>query len=276
MIKHIIQIILISLLAPLVAKSQLPNSANDFFTSTEQKFVRAAVDSSLLIIRQDYDLKDKKGNEFGRAGKNYFGRNYYLGVKSYNKVWLTSNIESPWTNDKYYSPYQKNDSIKPQLIECFSRNTFSAKYSEAKIKTFSKVDSSVSTISFEDTLNNISCLFNTNDSEGWLVIISTKEDLSINENADLIYTIYKASPQFSNDTLKGLIKKMPVSTNILGGIYFTNKITTGNISFFAAGILARNQNNWCIAPLPTSETSLKQEELTPINKKDEKKSAKQQ
>src|ERR1700754_1125043 len=57
-------------------------SAGDLFSalSVDQRFVRLAVDSSICLVRQEYNLIDAKGNEYGRNSDLFFGRRFGLAV----------------------------------------------------------------------------------------------------------------------------------------------------------------------------------------------------
>jgi hypothetical protein len=262
------KITFILLLVSNFTNAQINFESGDIFLSNDKKLIRMAVDSSLCIVRQDYNLKDKKGDEYGRDGKGYFGRKYTLGIISENKIWTENSINTPWDSDKYFELYKKNDTINTQLSDVAFRRIFNHEYILNTQKSESYDSSGVVTFktNFKESVN----LSKGNKGKnGWLVIVHSKEDLNKNEKSLIDYTIYNPSPQFQVNSMEGLIKKMPVKENIIGGIYFTTVIKLGEIKFQAAGVLKNKGNEWYILAFPQNEI-VNDNLLTPIknSKKD--------
>src|SRR6516225_6354876 len=108
----IIILALLTMSLPLAAQT---SSIDASFISGDQKLVRMAIDSSLCILRQEYTLTNRSGNEYGRNGRSYFGKSYTIGVLAEGKIWTDSRIRRPWDMDGNYDRFRGIDSIKPRL-----------------------------------------------------------------------------------------------------------------------------------------------------------------
>jgi hypothetical protein len=258
-------ILLLTLSLPLF--SQIDPVSDASFLSGDQKLVRMAVDSSLCILRQEYTLTNHSGKEYGRNGKDYFGKTYSLGVLANNKVWTDSRLLRPWEADGNYDKFRTIDSIRPRLSGTYARQLVRSAYAEVKQDTaLQATDSGIAILHSPDTLVNIALISNCRDRGGWLVVAASHESFSTSDTLPVSYTIYKAQPQFTASGNKGYLKNMPVRENIIGGVYFISSILLGKITFSAAGILGKDKQGWYVQLFPAAGEKKKTEDLTPLKK----------
>jgi len=251
----IILLAMLTMSLPLAAQTNLPGDAS--FLSGDQKLVRMAIDSSLCILRQEYTLTNRSGNEYGRNGKGYFGKAYTIGVLASNRIWTDSRIRRPWDMDGSYDKFRSIDSIKPRLSGTYARQVVRSGYTAVKEDTSSRnTDSALAVYQSPDTLQNITLVNNYQDRGGWLAIVASEGPVSVNDTLPVSYTIYKAQPQFATPgATKTYIKDIPVKENVLGGIYFISMIRLGKITFAAAGVLGKDKKGWYIQLFPTGNSN---------------------
>jgi hypothetical protein len=244
---------LILLLAPVATSAQTSPGTDASFVSGDQKLVRMAIDSSLCVLRQDYTLTNQKGMQYGRNGKEYFGRTYNIGVMADNKVYTSIQLLKPWEGDANYDKFKAADSIKPHLSATYARPLTKPAYVTVTPDTTGQgTDSTIATLTSPDTTSNIGRVLNSQDRGGWLVVMASPAGFPTKDTLPLNYTIYKAQPQFTETTGKGYIKNMPVKENLIGGVYFISRISLGRITFIAAGILGKDKTGWYVQAFPTN------------------------
>jgi len=267
-------IILLLLTMTFTLAAQTTPGSDASFLSGDQKMVRMAIDSSIYIVRQDYTLTNRSGNEYGRNGKSYFGRTYALGVKADGRIWTDSRVLRPWETDGNYDKFRAIDTIRPRLSNAYARQVVQGGYvqvdsaggdSQGKAGNDHRSDTSITAYQAPDSSTGIGLIKDNRDRTGWLAVVATKEALSANDTSAVSYTIYKAQPQFGADGSKGYIKNMPVKDNVIGGIYYLSTVRLGRISFYAAGILEKDKEGWYIRLFSSGEPVKKAEDLTPLN-----------
>lgn len=257
-------ITLLLLTMNLALSAQTTPGSDASFLSGDQKMVRTAIDSSIYIVRQDYTLTNRSGNEYGRNGKSYFGRTYTLGVKANGRIRTDSRVLRPWEPDGNYDKFRAIDTIKPRLSNACARQVVQGGYVQVTTDSAGG-DSSIVVYQAPDSLPDIELAKDNRDRTGWLAVAATKEALSANDTVPVSYTIYKAQPQFGVNGPKGYIKNMPVKDNVIGGIYYLSTVRLGKISFYAAGILEKDKEGWYIRLFSSGEPVKKKEDLTPLN-----------
>jgi len=254
---------LLSMSLPLTA--QTTSSIDASFISGDQKLVRMAIDSSLCILRQEYTLTNRSGNEYGRNGKSYFGKAYTIGVLAVGRIWTDSRILRPWDEDGNYDRFRTIDSIKPLLSGTFVRKVVSSGYTAVRADTsLHSTDSALAVYHSPDTLPSISLVNNYRDRGGWLVVVASREAIGMSDTLPVGYTIYKAQPQFTAKGTRGYLKNMPVKENVIGGVYFQSSVRLGRIIFAAAGILGKDKEGWYIQLFPAGEAGRAADDLTPL------------
>jgi hypothetical protein len=234
--------------------------------SDDQRFVRQAIDSALVIVRQDYVLKSTTGldsTEWGRSGNSWFGRGYTLGIKAGDFVWANSRINTPWTGDQNLKKYEKADTLKPLLSSTSIRPIYSREYLYAKR---SDEDSLLAAFSLHKPIAGLALGNMHGEQQGWVVLAYTVKPISVNDTSTIELSIFKTIVTFNDSIADALLNKVPEKENIVGGVFVTTNITTGNIQLLVSGILIKKLLNWYIRPIvPTMKPILEQEiRLTPI------------
>ena len=226
--------------------------------SSDQRFVRLAVDSSICLVRQEYTLIDGKGNEYGRNSDAFFGRKFALGVISDSGIWVGAEIGAPWAGDRNFEKYRKGDSLMPHLARTFVRRPAQGGFTELTTHPVAGAGGGAAggtgdlfRMTRPEGLPPIACSYDSKDAGGWLVLLSSKDGMEIGDTTKFGYNTFQPKLSFTDSTGKGYVKNMPQEKDLVGGIYYTCSIALGRISFAAAGILQKDGKGWYIQPINT-------------------------
>lgn len=264
-LKPIITILIISLFSSTSLFAQLDISKG-LLISDDQRFIRQALDSSLVIVRQDYVLKSTTGldsTEWGRSGNPWFGRGYSLGIIAGDYIWANIRSKTPWANDPNLKKYEKADTLKPSLSNAGFRHFYSQNYSDA-VNT--NTDSLLAVYKPLQQVLGLKFGNNHGEQQGWIVLAYSSKPLNINDTSKIELSIFKTTAIFNDSTREALLNKVPEKDNIIGGIFVTTRITTGNIQVLISGILLKKPLNWYIQAIepPKEIVPESENQLTPI------------
>lgn len=218
--------------------------------SEGQKMVRNALSDAIVLVRQNYVLVNAQNEEFGRAGQEYFGRAYGIGLFTDCGLAMPSATAEPWRVDNAYDKYRNSDEYRPKAS--FTELRYAGK-NQYKTVTFENPefvytrDSSLLYISDIQTEATIHAeLPQENEVSGWLVLMTSTGNLETDEFATLSVDAYKYSITFDkNNTLYPIEQTSSMRVkNILGGAFFIPTYTTGQITFKYAGVLVMKDNVW--------------------------------
>ena len=225
------------------------------FVTFDDQLIRVALDSAFVVVRQDYVLKStnpKNPKEFGRGGNAYFGRVYGVAVISGNKLWADGRLKTPWLYDEHYKDYESADSLRPVLTNLYIRRISEKNFRKVSLEL---ADTNKSDFFYYNAkkmdFRGIPEITTAKDSNGWVVIAYSKEDMTINDSCDVFLFSFRPKPQFKNNSFAAV--KMVQKENILGGGYFSANITVGIIRFNLTGMLYRKNSGWLVSVLPAVE-----------------------
>lgn len=218
--------------------------------STEQEIIEKAVKPGLFMVKQSFQICNKKTGElYGLNGKKEFGIQYSIGVKIPDGICLPEKAVHPWIYNNKYDKYKEEytprfyQSAFSELGEQIKFDTLDYVYAKQKIL----VDTLLYSISSKTFDGKGFVLdYTTGKKEGWLVWLTANKDANFEQNADIYYTIYRKTLNIDNKN-NILVTDQP---NIgeqcfLGGIYVVPTYTeVGIIEFRLCGILVPNENKW--------------------------------
>lgn len=260
MIRHTFLLVILSSIVASYGYSQVSMG----IITTEQRFIRNAVDSTLFIVRQDYTLRnihDPEAPEYGLGGKEYFGRAYYLAAYAGGELVVAVSEITPWDLDPNFEQFSENDSIKPVLstvaIKGMNSNEFIPIDSSLGFRTHSGI------VSAEIDFGHSSLQIKRNslDPTGWGIFVYSTEALVNDEAAELHFKIYKIKPDFSDEGVIGEISNPTINGSLIGAIYVTESFGIGSINLEMAGVVNEENLTWGVKPIPQPTVSI---ELVPL------------
>ena len=243
--KFFISLLLLVCCKSVAAQLRTDRDILSLFTS-DQKFVKMALDSSICILCQNYVLADSAGNEYGRNKDPYFGRKYSIGVITDKGILAPAEIITPWESDKNYDKYRKTDTLKPRLSTLLYKRVNEQHFSSIQKPAIKKLEDS-STIAYEipDSIQTVPSSFVQADSSGWLIVLSCPDTI-LGDSSQITLTAIKPKMVAEGSTGKSYIKNIPQKTGTLGGFYFSCRIALGRIEFGATGIIKKDERGWFV------------------------------
>ena len=220
--------------------------------SEGQKMVRTALTDALVLIRQNYVLVNDKQEEYGRAGHEYFGRAYGVGLFTDCGLAMPTSAAEPWRTDKAYDKFRSSNEYIPKISLTELRHAGQSKYTTASLDATSFVYTRDSMMLYTSSINKDASIHSELPEEGevngWLVLLTSSGNLETDETAPVTIDAYKYAITFDKKSILYPIEQtssMRVK-NILGGAFFVPTYSTGQITFKYAGILVMKDENWCL------------------------------
>ena len=237
-------ILLLALVTTANAQSNTNSNLLSLFSSGD-KLIKKALDSSVCLVRQEYNLVSKtSGIKYGRQKKAYYGYSYGVGVITSKGIKTNVGVLNPWLQDEPI--VKKYDTLHPQLSDARFKKIAGHNFTEVKgIKPDTITDKSIATYNVDDSLKNwkgINIAGGLKDSTGWIYIIAIKKGETQTDTTALITSAFKAgvARKDSAGISTYYIKNMPSTDQVIGGVYYTCAVTEGRITFCAAGILQKS------------------------------------
>jgi len=237
------------------------------FNSGNQEFIQKMTDTALFVVRQEYVLVGRSGQEYGRGGRKYFGISYTLATLSNFELWCDESIKTPWLNDTNYESYKNIDSLSPKLFKSYFRPVIDTSYQEMK------QDSALLGQSVNGLVNyhiryvaKGLTIPKQKDPTGWVIIAYTNAPILDDDQCEILFSIYKERLDF---TLLGplYIKNPSIEThkpNILGGVYVMPKFYMGKMELLLCGITHKTiAKKWEVLPVPLLDKK-QESQLVPI------------
>lgn len=223
------------------------------FTGNQEMVIKA-IDSALVIIRQEYILQSLSDTalRYGSEGKSFFGRSYTLGVIAENKLWCSNSIRTPWVEDSNFVKYRQSDSLIPVLSKQYIRYINQTNYIEFSndsilIKNDSlSAQNSVTEFILKKSLPGLK-VDSIISKEGWLVIAYSEKELTENDTCQIEWLVFKQKPDYQKNETTGKVKIPEIKGHIIGGTLIDTKFKIGAIDFYLVGILYKGLMNWSIA-----------------------------
>lgn len=269
--KNIIIILFASLLHCAGAIAQ-----HDFrLLSGNQEIIQKAIDSAIVIVRQDYVLQSTNNPAltFGRGDNPFFGRKYAIAVLSENHLLFDISLKTPWFDDPNYTEYRGSDTLKPILKEAWAKpiygNTYIQIVTDTSLLTC-QIDSvfksnGIGICPSPFTATGLKIKPMDSDREGWLVLGSSETDLSDNDTLPVKVTIYREKPEYNPTERAGKIKSPAQPAKILGGFFVFPEYRMGTVQFYMSGIFIKKILNYYVAAIPERQTlAPKTQDIVPL------------
>lgn len=243
----------VALLVSISANSQLLGSLkldpkNITSQPSPDTLIRKAIHGSVVIIRQSYQVKNKKnGKVFGRNGRKDFGHNYSIGVKTENGLTLTTGALYPWQYDsafkKIENDYEPIISLtEVRDVEIDGRNQFSQYPLRINLQ---RQEVGLWMANAEDMPTNAMEIdIEEGEKDGWIIWYTAKQKVDDKETTDIDIQITNKKINIQSGEVTEV--DAPTGNNlVLGGIYVTPQFNGGgHIVLRLTGLVVRDENKW--------------------------------
>lgn len=214
----------------------------------KQSIVEKALDGSIVVLNQYYQVKNKKtGKVYGRGGRTEFGNQYFVGVKTKYGIVISNEAISPWLLDNDYSKiaseYDPVVSLSEIRVISQKEKTDFSKYplhmsQHHPVGIWIANDSdSNDTLVDIDTEGSIK--------EGNLIWLISQNKLDADKKATI--TIQSVSKSFcvNPDSVEFEIDSPINDGHILGGIFVCpHFIGGGRIIYKLVGMIVKDNDKW--------------------------------
>lgn len=223
--------------------------SQSMFNSPNQQMVEDAVRNGIILVCQDYQLRDTVSNQkYGRNHETHFGSVYSIAAKVMDALSVSNRFVRPWDYDINFTQY-RNSQYQPVVskttFRALSDSTFSdLRYSSCNIRVLKD-----SVVYYVDSLSHQDRGFivdhNKGEKDGWLVWAFVNDSTSVRRETISLVT-YRHKVSLEDGLHSYAIKQPTVSGHILGGIYVCPTVTTiGTIEFLFEGLIVSDgQNRW--------------------------------
>lgn len=218
--------------------------------SEGQKMVRNALTDAVVLVRQNYVLVNDKNEEYGRAGQEYFGRAYGVGLFTDCGLAMPTTTAEPWRGDNAYDKYRNSDEYKPKVSMTELRYAGQAQYKTATFDAPEFVYTRDSAVLYTSGIQKEAAIHadlpQDGEAAGWLVLLTSSGNIETDETASLSIDAFKYSITFDK---KGVLYPIEQTSsmrvkNIIGGAFFIPSYSMGQITFKYAGIMVMKEDGW--------------------------------
>ena len=205
--------------------------------------VKKALSGAFFLVQQDYTLKNKKGEIFGRSGQQYFGRHYGIGIAAKNVLWVEKRVLYPWLMDKSYK-VMAGDSLKPVQGKTMLAK-YNPKYSDCncnykpvEVKFDSIYSRSLAYYKLSKKISSVKLHKSDIPKVGIMVTFYTSDDEPMASNSSVKMSVTKQYVRWNDARSKGEVKTN-FKGNIIGGALFSENYALGSVSYHLVALYTR-------------------------------------
>jgi len=216
--------------------------------STPDSLLIKAIDGSVVVVRQAYQVKHKKsGKSYGRNGRADFGHIYSLGIKSDAGLVLTDGALKPWIYDSAFTKVEKDYEPVISLTEVREiEQTNNSKFVQCPLQLGRQQPEGVWIANAKDVISG-SMELDTQEGKksGWIVWISSKKDLDDDPEAGFkIATVSKTVESAIPDDVID-VETTANDENLIGGLFVTPcYLGGGHVTFRLTGMIIKVDDSW--------------------------------
>lgn len=215
--------------------------------SSGQLITEKAVYNGLLVIKQSYQVKNKKtGKIYGRNGRKDFGHSFSIAVKSENGFILTEKGLKPWLYDDSFKKVENEYEPVISLTEVRGLNA-DAKFVQCPMKVQSQQPvEGIWIANIADSLNtNMLEIDNENGiKDGWLIWLYSPKDSKAGDLGAVSLQSVNKKIEIKGDTSIDIDEPTNKNT-VLGGIYVCPYfIGGGHVVYKLVGMAMKIDDKW--------------------------------
>lgn len=216
--------------------------------SAGQIITEKAVCRSVIVIKQSYQVKNKKnGKVYGRNGRSEFGHFYSLGVKTEAGLVLTEGALKPWMYDTAYKKVEENYEPVVSLTEIRDIEVEgNVKFKQLPLKIDRNqpegvwIANSDSIVPYAMELDNA-----VGSKDGWLIWYVAQKDLDTTPEGKVVVKTISKKVDISGNGEDMDIESPDGGNNILGAIYVCpTYLGGGHIAYKLCGVAIKNDSQW--------------------------------
>lgn len=216
-------------------------------TTSGQKITENAVKGSVSVIKQSYQVKNKKtGKIYGRSGRKDFGHSFSIAIKSEHGFLLTEKGLKPWLYDESFKKVENDYEPVISMTEIREISTES-KFIQCPMKIQSQQPAEgIWIANIADSLNTDKLEIDNENGvkDGWLIWFYSPKDSKADELGAVSLQSVNKKIDVKDD--KSIDIDEPANSNhVLGGVYVCPYfIGGGHIVYKFVGMVVKIENKW--------------------------------
>ena len=216
-------------------------------TTSGQKITENAVKGSVSVIKQSYQVKNKKtGKIYGRSGRKDFGHSFSIAIKSEHGFLLTEKGLKPWLYDESFKKVENDYEPVISMTEIREISTES-KFIQCPMKIQSQQPvEGIWIANIADSLNTDKLEIDNENGvkDGWLIWFYSPKDSKADELGAVSLQSVNKKIDVKDD--KSIDIDEPANSNhVLGGVYVCPYfIGGGHIVYKFVGMVVKIENKW--------------------------------
>jgi len=239
-------------------KKETTTSSTDKKNESNSSFIENNVRNNLVIIQQNYQLKDitvekkgllgigKKQSLFGRGGNKYFGTVYTIGVKTENGYYTDGRAVLPWLYDSNYNEYRSSNQYVPVISETNYRLWSVQKYQTFGFNSDPSNLNKDSVLFIKGKLGEPRLLIDpkTGDQKGWIVWV-VKDSKATEPDA---FSLSTQAIELKFDASTGIAEfNGSVPRQVFSGLFVIEQQNNrGQIVTVLSGLAIKGDGKWFI------------------------------
>lgn len=215
--------------------------------SAGQIITENAVKGSVVIVRQSYQVKNKKtGKIYGRNGRSDFGHFYSIGLKTDAGLVLTDGALKPWLFDTAFKKVE--DEYEPIISLTEIRDiedSGNVKFTQCPLKLDRNQPEGVWIANNNKIMPNAMELDLTDGTkDGWLIWYLAPKNLDDTPDSKISLQIVSKKVELSGSVEQDLDSPNGGS-NVLGAIYVCPAyLGGGHVTYKLVGVAVKNDKQW--------------------------------
>ena len=216
-------------------------------TTSGQKITENAVKGSVSVIKQSYQVKNKKtGKIYGRSGRKDFGHSFSIAVKSEQGFLLIEKGLKPWLYDDSFKKVESEYEPVISLTETRGLNA-DAIFVQCPMKVQSEQPAEgIWIANIADSLNTDKLEIDNENGvkDGWLIWFYSPKDSKADELG--VVSLQSVNKKIDIKDDKSIDIDEPANSNqVLGGVYVCPYfIGGGHIVYKFVGMVVKIENKW--------------------------------
>ena len=217
-------------------------------TTPPDSIASKATFTSVAIIKQSYQIKDKKkGQVFGRDGRNDFGHSYSLAIKTEAGLILTDIALQPWLYDEDFKKVEKD--YEPIISLTEMRNIHSdgnVKFKQTPLKIGQEQPNGIWLATTEDPFEN-SLAIDAEDGQkdGCIIWFCVNQNIDKNPNAKVFLKTSQIKMDVKESRNYSTVGPPAGQELVLGGIFVRPVfLGSGQVIYKLVGVATKDENDW--------------------------------
>lgn len=214
----------------------------------EQQTVEQAIQDCVVLLKQSYQVKNKKtGNIYGRGGREDFGHIYSIGVKTDAGLVITEEALSPWLFDNAFKKVEQDYSPFISLTEVRDiEKDKNVSFSQCPLQMGRNQPIGIWIANLQATSEN-SMEINVEEGykDGWLIWFMASKDLDTDPESEIMMQVNSLKHDVSSDATDIDIEAPTKGNSILGGVYVSpTYLGGGHVAYRLVGMAIKEDKQW--------------------------------